>query len=76
MRDGRGVGGGGGGGGGRDRGVDGGRGIFFSSLSFAVYTIKATREMNDVVFSSSCLQSWSLVVRGVLTGHTSSLAAL
>ena len=28
--------------------------LFF--LAFAVYTIKATREINDVVFSSSCLQ--------------------
>ena len=28
--------------------------IFFF-LAFAVYTIKAAREMNDVVFSSSCL---------------------
>ena len=42
----------------------------------AVYTIKAAREMNDVVFSSSCLQPKSLVVREVLTGHTSSLVAL
>ena len=30
--------------------------IFFFFLAFAVYTIKAAREMNDVVFSSSCLQ--------------------
>ena len=29
---------------------------FFFFLAFAVYTIKAAREMNDVVFSSSCLQ--------------------
>ena len=29
---------------------------FFFFLAFADYTIKATREMNDVVFSSSCLQ--------------------
>ena len=43
----------------------------FIFLAFAVYTIKAAREMNDVVFSSSCL-----VVREVLAGHTSSLAAL
>ena len=28
--------------------------VFF--LAFAVYTIKAVLEMNDVVFSSSCLQ--------------------
>ena len=25
-------------------------------LAFVVYTIKAAREMNDVVFSSSCMQ--------------------
>ena len=31
-------------------------GSFFFFLAFAVYTIKAAREMNDVVFSSSCLQ--------------------
>ena len=30
--------------------------FFFFFLAFAVYTIKAAREMNDVVFSSSCLQ--------------------
>ena len=30
--------------------------ISFFVLAFAVYTIKAAREMNDVVFSSSCLQ--------------------
>ena len=30
--------------------------VFFFFLAFAVYTIKAAREMNDVVFSSSCLQ--------------------
>ena len=29
--------------------------IFFFFV-FAVYTIKAAREMNDVIFSSSCLQ--------------------
>ena len=29
--------------------------IFFF-LAFAIYTIEAAREMNDVVFSSSCLQ--------------------
>ena len=29
--------------------------VFFF-LAFAGYTIKAAREMNDVVFSSSCLQ--------------------
>ena len=28
--------------------------VFF--LAFAIYTTKAAREMNDVVFSSSCLQ--------------------
>ena len=32
------------------------RNFFFFFLAFAVYTIKAAREMNDVVFSSSCLQ--------------------
>ena len=48
--------------------------VFF--LAFAVYTIKAAREMNDVVFSSSCLQPWRLVVRGVLTSHTCSLVTL
>ena len=46
--------------------------LFFFFLAFAVYTIKAALEMNDVVFSSSCLQPKSLVVREVLTGHTSS----
>ena len=30
--------------------------FFFFFLAFAVYTTKAAREMNDVVFSSSCLQ--------------------
>ena len=30
--------------------------FFLSLLAFAVYTIRAAREMNDVVFSSSCLQ--------------------
>ena len=30
--------------------------FFFFFLAFAVYTIKAARAMNDVVFSSSCLQ--------------------
>ena len=30
-------------------------GVFFFFLAFAVYTIKAALEMNDVVFSSSCL---------------------
>ena len=28
----------------------------FFFLAFAVYTIRTAREMNDVVFSSSCLQ--------------------
>ena len=47
----------------------------FFFLAFAVYTIKAASEMNDVVFSSSCLQPYSLVVREVLAGHSSSLVA-
>ena len=50
--------------------------FFFFFLAFAGYTIKAAREMNDVVFSSSCLQPQSLVIREGLTGHTSSLVAL
>ena len=40
-------------------------------LFFAVYTIKTAREINELVFSSSCL-----VIRGVLAGNTSSLVAL
>ena len=32
------------------------QGIDFFFLAFAVNAIKAAREMNDVVFSSSCLQ--------------------
>ena len=56
--------------------VDNVTSVDFFFLAFAVYTIKAAREMNEVVFSSSCLQPESLVVRGVLTGHTSSLVAL
>ena len=42
-------------------------------LAFTGYTIRAAREMNDIVFSSSCLQPLSLVVREVLTDHTYSL---
>ena len=43
--------------------------FFFFFLVFAVYTIKAAREMNGVVFSSSCLQPWSLVVSGADRPH-------
>ena len=45
-------------------------------MAFAGYTIRAAREFNEVVFSSSCLQPLDFVVKGVLTGHASSLVTL
>ena len=40
---------------------------------FAGYTIRAAWEISGVAFS--CLQTESLVVKGVLTGHAFSLVA-
>ena len=40
-------------------------------MAFACYTIRAAREINDPVFSSSYSQLLCFVVKGVLTSHTS-----
>ena len=50
--------------------------FFFFFLALTDYMIRAARVIDVAVFSSSFLQSWRLYVKGMLTGHTSSLAAL